>query len=172
MDWYVVYKKYVNYLQGFDSKVGYAEYENRIKLFLGVLIELSDFSYYVPISSRKNKHLTMRNSLDFHKIQDSERFYAVLNLNNMIPIIPACVFQLKYDQIENYRPFKNELEKVNYIRLLQKEKAVIDAIEKILIDKAEKLRKKCAENPNSILASRCCNFKLLEEKALLYDTVV
>ena len=70
MDWYVVYKKYINYLTQFDSRVGYVE---RLKLHVGILLTIGDFHYYVPISSAK--HQKMSNSLDFHKLQDESTGY-------------------------------------------------------------------------------------------------
>lgn len=168
MNWYIVDKDYVEYLRQFDSKVECIKYEKRVKLYLGVVLELPDFSYYVPISSRKDKHYKMSNGADFHKIEDSEGLYAVLNLNNMIPIIPDCITQLKYNQLEKYRTFENDTERLKYINLLQKEMSIIDGIEIILKDKAKKLYAKCVQKPDSKLARRCCNFKLLEEKSLLY----
>jgi hypothetical protein len=68
MDWYVVDKKYINYLTQFDSRVGYVEYGERLKLHVGILLTIGDFHYYVPISSAKPKHQKMSNSLDFHKL--------------------------------------------------------------------------------------------------------
>lgn len=61
------------------------------------------FHYYVPISSAKPKHQRMSNSIDFHKLMDRESgyLYAILNINNMIPVPDFCVTQLKYDEIEN-----------------------------------------------------------------------
>ena len=170
MNWYVVDKPYIQYLVQFDSRVGYVEYGERLKLHIGTLLTVNDYNYYVPISSGKQKHLHMSNSLDFHKLQDAEEghLYAVLNLNNMIPVPDCCVTQLKYNQIERFRSFQNEKEKTDYIYLLQKEKAIIDMIQPLLQNKAEKLYAKCLRIPNSSLASRCCNFKLLEEKSLLY----
>ena len=56
MDWYVVDKKYINYLTQFDSHVGYVEYGERLKLHVGILLTIGDFHYYVPISSAKPKH--------------------------------------------------------------------------------------------------------------------
>ena len=86
MDWFVVDKKYINYLTQFDSRVGYVEYGERLKLHVGILLTIGDFHYYVPISSAKPKHQKMSNSLDFHKLQDESTgyLYAVLNINNMI----------------------------------------------------------------------------------------
>ena len=101
MDWYVVDKKYINYLTQFDSRVGYVEYGERLKLHVGILLTIGDFHYYVPISSAKPKHQKMSNSLDFHKLHDESTgyLYAVLNINNMIPVPDNCLTQLKYNQV-------------------------------------------------------------------------
>ena len=175
MNWYVVDKDYIRYLIQFDFRVGYVEYGEKLKLHVGVLLTVNGYHYYVPISSAKSKHQHMSNSLDFHKLQDADTnyLYAVLNLNNMIPVPDSCITQLKYDQIEQFRSFNNEKEKTDYIYLLQKEKAIIDSMQHTIQQKAEKLYAKCLRIPNSSLASRCCNFKLLEEKSntcLLYTS--
>lgn len=75
----------------------------------------------------------MSNNLDFHKLQDETTgyLYAVLNMNNMIPVPDHCLTQLKYNQIENFRSFNSEKEKNDYIYLLQKEKALIDHINRL-----------------------------------------
>ena len=46
MDWYVVDKNYINYLTQFDSRVGYVEYGERLKLHVGILLTIGDFHYY------------------------------------------------------------------------------------------------------------------------------
>ena len=111
MNWYIVDKKYINYLTQFDSHVGYVEYGERLKLHVGTLLTIGNFHYYVPISSAKPKHQKMSNSLDFHKLQDeSTRYlYAVLNINNMIPVPDNCLTQLKYNQIDCFRSFLSYL---------------------------------------------------------------
>ncbi len=170
MNWYVVDKKYIQYLTNYDSHVGYADYGNHLKLHVGILLSISKYQYYVPISSAKPKHRKMSNSLDFHKLQDesANHLYAVLNLNNMIPVPKQCITQLKYNQIESFRHFISEKEKTDYIYLLQKEKYIIDQSQNILHEKALKLYQKCISHPTSSFAMRCCNFKLLEEKCDLY----
>lgn len=113
MDWYVVDKDYIRYLIQFDSHVGYVEYGEKLKLHVGVLLTVNSYHYYVPISSAKPKHQRMSNSLDFHKLQDAETgyLYAVLNLNNMIPVPDSCITQLKYNRVDQFRSFSNEKEK-------------------------------------------------------------
>lgn len=171
MDWYIVDKEYINYLKQFDPRVGYVEYGERLKLHVGILLTVGEFNYYVPISSAKPKHQRMSNSLDFHKLQDETTgyLYAVLNINNMIPVPKSCITQLKYNQIQNFRSFNNEKERIDYIYLLQKEKALIDNVQTTIQSKAEKLYKKCCSNPHTSLAARCCSFHLLEEKCSSYS---
>ena len=100
----------------------------------------------------------MSNSLDFHKLQDESTgyLYAVLNINNMIPVPDNCLTQLKYNQVESFRSFSNE-----------KEKALIDNVQDTLQNKAMKLYQKCITKPDSSLAARCCDFKMLEKNAVL-----
>lgn len=173
MNWYVVDKGYIDYLTQFDSRVGYVEYGDRLKLHVGIILTIADFHYYVPISSAKPKHKRMSNSIDFHKLQDESNgyLYAVLNINNMIPVPDNCLTQLKYNNIEAFRSFNNEKEKTNYIYLLQKEKFLIDKVQDTLQQKAIKLYQKCIDKPDSSLALRCCSFKMLEEKCKLYSNI-
>lgn len=100
------------------------EYGERLKLHVGILLIIGDFHYYVPISSAKPKHQKMSNSLDFHKLQDESTgyLYAVLNINNMIPVPDNCLTQLKYNQVESFRSFSNEKEKPTMFTFSRKKK--------------------------------------------------
>ena len=170
MNWYVVDKDYIKYLLQFDSHVGYVDYGDKLKLHIGTLIELNGIKYYVPVSSAKTKHQKMSNSLDFHKLEDkdSKFLYAVLNINNMIPVPDQYIVQLKYNKVQEFRKFSNEKQRTNYIYLLQKEKELIDLDSDIIQRKALKLYEKCLRIPDSSLAKRCCKFNLLEEKSKHY----
>lgn len=170
MDWYVIDKEYISYLSKYDYRVGFVDYGNRLKIHIGILLTINGFQYYVPVSSAKPKHQKMSNGIDFYKIQDMETgyLYAVININNMIPVPEDCATQLKYDKVGEFREFANEKEKTDYIYLLQKEKKIIDSVAENLMDKARKLYKKRIEMPESSLAKRCCDFVLLEEKSKKY----
>jgi protein AbiQ len=87
----------------------------------------------------------------------------------MIPVPDNCLTQLKYNQVANFRSFSDEKEKTNYIYLLQKEKALIDNVQDTIQAKALKLYQKCIAKPDSSLAARCCDFKMLEEKCSSYS---
>ncbi|MCD6436116.1 MAG: type III toxin-antitoxin system ToxN/AbiQ family toxin, partial [Clostridiales bacterium] len=128
MKWYIADKDYVKYLKTIDGKVQDIDYGNSLKPYLGILINVNGFNYYVPISSadkphKVDKYSRMKNSKDFHKIIDSEdgKLLAVLNINNMIPIPNEYLINLKYEEIEKYKTFESEEKKKIYIDLLRKE---------------------------------------------------
>ena len=173
MNWFVVDKEYINYLIQFDRKVGFVEYGNRLKLHIGIIFNINSFKYYVPISSAKQKHQNMSNKLDFHKIQNNEtgELYAVININNMIPVPDECLSLLRYNQIEDFRYFSSYEEKESYTYLLQREMSIINNIEEILKSKAHRLYDICINNTDERLTRRCCNFRLLEQKSIEYTSI-
>ena len=50
--------------------------------YIGVVFQINDLNYFAPLSSFKEKHKKMSDSIDFIKIKN----YAVINLNNMFPV--------------------------------------------------------------------------------------
>lgn len=166
--WYIVNKEYVNYLKQFDDKVENINYTERLKPYIGILITINTINYYVPISSAKEKHYTMKENIDFIKIINEDRVLGVLNLNNMIPISDENIKVLEYKEIHKYRNFRNEKEKTLYISFLNLElKLINDKLEKIKSN-AIKLYCEKMKNPNSRISKRCCDFKLLENKCQEY----
>lgn len=167
--WYIANKDYVSYLKKFDAKVENIDYNTKLKPYIGILITINNFNYYVPISSAKEKHYKIKESMDFIKLMKEDKIIGVLNLNNMIPISDNNVQALKYKDIEKYRDFSDDVEKRLYIAFLSFELDLInDKIEKIKKN-AEKLYKEKFKHPKSNVSKRCCDFKLLEEKCLIYE---
>lgn len=41
MDWFVVDKEYISYLLKYDSHVGYVEYGDKLKLYVGILLTIN-----------------------------------------------------------------------------------------------------------------------------------
>lgn len=169
LKWYIADKEYINYLRKFDEKVENIDYNTKLKPYIGILITINEFNYYVPISSAKEKHYKIREGMDFIKIMQDNKIICVLNLNNMIPISNENVQALKYKDIEKYREFASDRERTLYIAFLSFELDLInDKIEKIKRN-AIKLYNEKINNPTSNLSKRCCNFRLLEEKGQLYN---
>lgn len=168
MKWYIIEKEYVEYLHKYDIKVENIEYKNRLKPYIGIILEINNYKYYVPVSSAKNKHYKMQSTIDLYKIEYKGKILGVLNINNMIPIKDECAKILKYDQIEEYRKFTSNEEKQKYIGLLEIELKIISSKEREITENARKLYNLVIKYPMSRLAKRSCNFKYLELMANIY----
>lgn len=168
MNWYLVEKEYVNYLHSFDERVENIEYKDRMKPYIGIILEINDFKYYVPVSSAKEKYYKMKNGIDLYKIENNDRILGVLNINNMIPIKEEVIKRLNYKYIEQYRKFANKEDRDKYIKLLSKELKMINSEYQKITNSAYELYNYVIINPHSSVAKRSCNFKLLEEVAKRY----
>ena len=159
---YYVDLKYMEYLKSVDSKVSDVSLENKKdkRKFMGILFEINKLKYLAPLSSKKSKFLKMKNSLDFIKINSGEE--GAINFNNMIPVFDLYIKEYILEEETD----------INYKKLVEKQlswcnkeenkskilKTATKLYEYMLLDKL----------PNNI-KERCCNFKLLEEKAIEYD---
>lgn len=168
MKWYVIDKKFVEYLKKYDCKVENIQYRDKLKPYIGIILEIGQYKYYVPISSAKVKHYHMKNAIDLYKIQNKEKIFGVLNINNMIPIKDEYVQELEYSKIEKYRNFISKDEKQKYISLLQMELKIINSKEIEIVENARKLYDLVIKYPMSRLAKRSCDFKTLEMKVSQY----
>lgn len=81
-------KKYIEFLYEIDKKVSLKK--NRI--WIGVIFEINDFKYFDPMSSPKEKHIKMKEQIDFLKINDGK--LGVINYNNMVPLINKKSYEL------------------------------------------------------------------------------
>ena len=79
---YGVKDAYIKYLSQYQEHLFLHEGRSFGRKYIGTVIEINGLSYFAPLSSFKTKHKKMKESVDFIKIRD----YAVIDLNNMIPI--------------------------------------------------------------------------------------
>ena len=60
--------------------------------FVGLIVMLNDRQYCIPLSSPKEKHKSMKNGLDFHRILDSKgKLIGVLDFNGSFDILSGKV---------------------------------------------------------------------------------
>lgn len=154
---------YCDYLREFDNKVSYNKNEKDLRPFIGILFKIEDLEYFAPLSSPKPKHKQMKNTMDFIKIKDGE--LGAVNFNNMIPVYK------EYYYIINLNQKITNLEELKYQKLLKEQLGWLNSNYIQVKGKALKLytlynKGKLPEN----IKNRCCNFKLLEEKAKLYHS--
>lgn len=169
LKWYIADKDYISYLKQYDDKVENINYSAKLKPYIGIVVNINEFNYYVPISSAKLKHYKIKEGMDFIKIMQADKIIGVLNLNNMVPILNEKIQILNYREIDKYREFETEKEKRLYISFLSFELNLINQKVEKIRKNATKLYNEKINNPNSNISKRCCNFKLLEEKCVEYS---
>ncbi len=167
MKWCTIDNDYISYLKKFDERIPNIEYgEYKFKPFFSPLFTKGNLTYVTQISSKKERHLKMKEQIDFIKIYDdkNKNLLGVVNLNYMFPVPNDKIINVNYNEIDKYRKFKSEQEKNFYIYLLKME------IKKIKEKQVDLLAQKLYEavKKNSFISKRCLNFYLLEEKALEY----
>ena len=162
LSFYVVDAKYCDFLREQDPCVPYTMDEKARRPFIGILISVNGNDYYAPLSSPKQKHLSMKNQIDFIKISGGE--YGAINLNNMIPIHANAIVPV------NMRIGKEDSEEdIKYKNLLANQLSWCNAHKNFIIKKAQELYSIIAAGkafPN--LAKRCCNFLLDEVRMREY----
>lgn len=157
LKFYIVTEEYMSYLKEYDEKAMDNRGVKNKRPYIGVLFEIDRKKYLAPLSSPKPKHLTMKNSLDFVKINQGK--FGVINLNNMFPVIEEVIIE-KNINLEEDNKYKELL--VNQLDWCNKMENRDN-----IYRKAEKLYKEILnKKEQSRFWNRCCDFSLLEEKAI------
>ena len=168
MIWCTINKDYISFLKNYDSRIPNIDYGNNgYKPFFSPLFEKDGLVYVTQISSKKPRHLKMKESIDFVKIFDktNKKLISVINLNYMFPVPKSEIIEVKYKNIDNFRTFSSLDEKNKYINLLKYEMKVIN--NKNI--QAQALKVYNSVNTDSFLKNRSLPFLLLEEKAIEYS---
>lgn len=152
---------YCDYLREFDDKVSYNKYEKELRPFIGILFKIDECEYFAPLSSPKEKHKKMKNTVDFFKIKNGE--LGAVNFNNMIP-----VNKNNYSLVELNKETLT-MSEFKYQKLLREQLEWLNANYYQVRNKSFKLYNlyNNGKLPENIM-KRCCNFKLLEKKCMEY----
>ena len=86
---YEVNVYYIKYLSQYQDHLFYSDGEKVQRKYVGIILEINGYDYFAPLSSFKKKHLKMDEGVDIIKLRD----YAVININNMIPV-PQQAYKL------------------------------------------------------------------------------
>lgn len=152
---------YCDYLRKFDNKVAYNKYEKELRPFIGILFKIENCEYFAPLASPKEKHIKMKNKIDFLKIKGGE--LGAVNFNNMIPVKEHNYYLVDLNRTNL------SISEQKYQQLLKQQLQWLNEHYNQLKNKSFKLYQlynngRLPEN----IKERCCNFKLLEEKCLEY----
>ena len=125
-------------------------YEKDKRKYIGIVFQINGINYFAPLSSYKTKHVKMRERVDFIKIKD----YAVINLNNMIPIPQSQIVEIDI----------NKEKDMSYRYVLQAESREINRQKNRIRKNVEIVYSHKKLNGNmTALAKRTNDFKLLEK---------
>ena len=176
---YLIDEKYLKYLHDIDEEVRYDEYRNYDKKpFLGILVMMDSYTYFIPLTSAKTKHIRWKNVDKTHYLiyeiidkkdrnpRDIVREYSdtkylkilsALDIKKMVPV-PEGVYEKKnFDQETDLK----------YKYLLQKEYSFCLKIRKGIIEKAENLYKQ--QKDTSVVFKYYCDFTKLEKACDEYE---
>ncbi|MCD7847161.1 MAG: type III toxin-antitoxin system ToxN/AbiQ family toxin [Oscillospiraceae bacterium] len=169
---YTVDVPYLKYLHDVDSEVFYSPNRYETKPFLGIIIGIGDFTYFVPFSSSKPKHLNWRNSSrDYFLIYEIvnednlspkamrkpdgngkvKHIIAVLDLKKMIPVPAGLYHRVNFSEITD-TVYRGILEKEYRFCLSIRDKIATN-VSRIYSD----------QKNSGIIRPFYCNFSKLEE---------
>lgn len=153
--------EYCDYLRRFYKRVPYNFDKKTNRPFVGILFKVDNCKYFAPLSSPKEKHLKMKNSIDFLKLDGGK--LGAINFNNMIPVRKDNIKLI--DLNEDFNIISDE----KYKMLLQNQIFWLNRnIEKVYFKSYKLYEKYVSKKFVSKIAKRCCNFKLLEQKCREY----
>ena len=154
---YEIDSDYIRYLSSFEEHLFRNKKisQNFNRKHVGVVLSINGFYYFAPLSSFKEKHKRLSETLDFIKIGQ----YAVINLNNMFPAPTKLCQRINF----------NEIKDLNYKNLLRNEYRIIRQKADLILNNANEVyRHKLINDGKSKLSQRCNDFQLLEEKLKEY----
>lgn len=159
LKFYTVTKEYMLYLKKYDEKIMDNTGIKNKRPYIGILFEMEGKKYLAPLTSPKPKHLIMKNTLDFIKIDQGK--LGAINLNNMFPVTEEVII-IKNINLEEDDKYKELL--INQLDWCNKKENTDN-----ICKKAEKLYNEILnKKEQSKFWNRCCNFSLLEEKVFEY----
>ena len=158
---YKIDLKYIRNLAKVDDRVmSISPQINKcMRPFVGIVIVCNDKRYCIPLSSPKNKHKDMKNSVDFMKIYDGDKLIGVLNFNNMIPVNEEVIVPL------DMKIRSGDTAPIKYYKVLcSKQLKWCQQHQENIIHRANRLYNLITSgNASHDLKKRCCDFNKLEK---------
>ena len=157
LKFYIVNEEYIEYLSKFDEHVSWNKKQKRP--YIGIVLKVEKHLYFAPLYSYKMGYDRYKENPSFIRVRNRKgKNVSIIRFAEMIPIPQNEIQLLDF----NSRGYK-------YRDLLQAEIDFINDNRKEIYSKAEKMYKNVAKLKIPFFNSISCNFKLLEQKANLYN---
>ena len=121
---YRIDDKYIRYLKGSDSRV--QNNKNKRRPYVGVVLIVSNYRYFVPMESPKPNHNNIKTGKHIMKLDEGR--LGLLGFNNMIPVHDSALISFDIDQEEDKQ----------YAELLRRQISYINRRKVDILDKASK----------------------------------
>ena len=161
---YTIDTKYIDHLRTIDTRVPdqHKRFVNRP--YVGIIVTQNNKKYFIPLSSPKLKHQTMKNQLDFLKIDGGK--LGAMNINNMIPVPDGAYIEINIANLMK----SQSINIVKYGNLLDQQQKWIDNNENIILAKVHTLYEKyrLCKLPSKI-KNRCLPYSKLESELKKYN---
>jgi protein AbiQ len=166
LDVYRIDMKYIRNLHKIDDRVLSVSPQigKEERPFLGIIIVCNSHKYCVPLSKPKNKHVDMRDKIDFKKIIYDGSLIGVLNFNLMIPVEDAQIQPID-TKIRKHDTSDTKKKKL----LLIKELDWCNNHRRDLINTANVLYQKYVSGENFSAKAQCLDFRRMEQECLRYN---
>ena len=152
---YRISDKYIRFLKGLDSRV--QDNKDRRRPYVGVVLCVGDFRYFVPMESPKPNHINIKAGRHILKLDNGK--LGLLGFNNMIPVHDAAIIPFNID---------DETDK-KYAELLRRQVSIINRNKADIYDHATKTYFGVVNKKNDFLTKICCDFKKLESACKRYN---
>lgn len=159
---YDVDTDYVNYLKKVEmaargfTRVPDIQYANETKMVCGIVLEIKEYKYYVPLSSykkqQKNNILIKLEDDAYNQVKGSLRF------NYMFPVDDKYVYKRDFGLLQNAR--RKEF--------LRRQWVYCNTIANDIREMAQETYNDVIEGKDKGLIYASCDFKLLEEASQRY----
>ena len=169
---YSISDEYVEYLRKFDNRVydNKEDYRVHTRKYLGVVLSINSFNYYIPFSSPKDtdyydteKRKIRKSVIPIIRMTEKDKdgnskLYGTLRISNMIPV--------PITEITPY--FVKDEQDINYKNLILSELRFIKKNTELIVKNANVLYKQKENQQDIMYVKNSLDFKLLEEKCLEY----
>jgi len=152
---YRVEDQYVRFLKSSDDKV--QDNKNRRRPYVGVVLYVGSFKYFVPMESPKPSHVGIKAGRHIMKLDEGR--LGILGFNNMIPVPDSALIRFDIDAEPDEK----------YAELLRRQVAYINRNKAAVLDHAAKTYYQVVNRKNTFLCSISCDFLKLENACISYN---
>lgn len=172
---------YLRYLNSIEPEVQFSdEKDYRQKPFLGIVIVINDYAYFIPLTSGKQKHARWKNvgpahylvyeQVDkgelrrndiFKSVSDTKalKIFAALDIKKMIPVKAGLYSRIRFSALHDRK----------YADLLEKEYRFCQKIQDGILAKAEQIYTE--QKRSGVVHPIYCNFTRLEAACDTYSGI-